>query len=130
VGVTVYDPQTRVGGLIHCLLPQARNNKDKALQNPYMYVVSGVPTMLRTLLAKGARRGRLVLKAAGGGHMMTENRIFDVGKQNADILRRLLAHNGMHLKAEDFGGTKPRTMYLHLDTGRVVVRSLGKEWEL
>lgn len=130
VGVSAWDPHTRVGGLIHCLLPQVRNNKDKALKNPYMYVTSGVPAMLRTLMAKGARRSRLILKAAGGGHMMTSNRLFDVGKQNADILRRLLAHNNMELAAEDFGGTKPRTMYFHLETGQVVVKSLGKEWAL
>ncbi|MGE4555605.1 MAG: chemotaxis protein CheD [Desulfovibrionaceae bacterium] len=130
VGLAAYDPQTRVGGLIHCLLPQLRGNSGKDVQNPYMYVTSGVPVLIRTLLTKGAKRNRLILKAAGGGHMMTSNRLFDVGKQNSDILRRLLAHNHMSLKAEDFGGTLPRTVYFYLDTGRVVVKSLGKEWEL
>jgi chemotaxis protein CheD len=130
VGVAAYDPQTRVGGLIHCLLPQMRGGSGKDITNPYMYVSSGVPTMIRMLLTKGAKRDRLILKAAGGGHMMTSNRLFDVGQQNSDFLHRLLAHNHIRLQAKDFGGTLPRTMYFYLDTGRVMVKSLGKEWEL
>lgn len=127
IGVTAYDPQTRVGGLIHCLLPHASVSPDKARDNPYMFVSTGVVDMIKTLLRNGASRERLIIKAAGGAKMMHVNNMFDVGARNATALEKLLAHNSMKLAGRDFGGSIPRTMFLHLNTGMVVIKSLGSE---
>jgi len=42
----------------------------------------------------------------------------------------VLWKNNILITAEDTGGTIARTLYLYLDTGRTVIRSGGKEWEL
>jgi chemotaxis protein CheD len=128
LGLAAYDPKKRVAGLIHCLLPTAMRGREQ--QNPYMFVNTGVPAMIRAMFAKGARRGNLVLKAAGCGRMMNVQNQFDTGANNLATLLRLLDKNGIELTAQDTGGTIPRTMYLHVDTGRVVIRSCGKEWEI
>lgn len=130
IGVTAYDPQTRVGGLIHCLLPQANSSPEKAAQNPHMFVTSGVVDMIKSLLKIGASRERLIIKAAGGAKMMKVNNLFDVGSRNSTTVQKLLMHNKMRLKGSDFGGSIPRTMYMYMDTGRVVIKSLGKEREI
>lgn len=129
LGVTAYDPVTHIGGLVHCLLPTSQSARHKAKDNPYMFVNTGVTSMVRKLVEKGADKGRLVFKAAGGANMRNDN-IFNTGLRNFEALEKLLDTNAVTLAAKDVGGTIPRTMFLHLDTGRVLVRSLGEDSEL
>ena len=129
LGVTAYDPKTRVGGMVHCLLPTAFNSRHKAQEKPFMFVNTGVVRMVRELVAQGADKGRLVFKAAGGANMRGDV-LFNTGLRNYEALSKLMEHNRITLAGEDVGGTVPRTLFLHLATGRVVVRSLGEEKEL
>lgn len=126
LGVTAYDPVIQVGGLVHCLLPHASSARKKAREKPYMFVNTGVAMMVRKLIDLGAEKERLVIKAAGGANMRNDT-LFNTGARNFEALEKLLSHNGVSLSAKDVGGTIPRTMVLYLDTGRVVVRSLGEE---
>lgn len=129
LGVTAYDPKTHIGGMVHCLLPTAVAAKKKARERPYMFVSTGVTMMVRQLVEKGADKKRLIFKAAGGANMR-DNDFFGTGERNFEALQKLLNRNGVTLAAQAVGGTIPRTMFLYLDTGRVVVRSLGKETEI
>lgn len=129
LGVTAYDPKAGVGGLVHCLLPHAASARDKAREKPFMFVNTGVAMMVRKLIEHGAARHRLIFKAAGGANMRNDT-LFNTGARNFDALEKLLSRNDVALSATDVGGTVPRTMVLYLDTGRVVVRSLGEETEL
>ena len=126
LGVTAFDPQTGLGAMIHCLLPTDAAAKEKSRANPYMFVNTGVTAMVRRLLAEGAARERLVFKAAGGANMRNDT-LFRTGARNLEALERLLAKNDVALAASEVGGSIPRTMYLHMDTGAILVRSLGKE---
>jgi len=129
LGLAAYDPVAGVAGLIHCLLPLSRDTKGP-LKNPFMYVNTGVAQMMRVLFGRGATRENLVLKAAGCGRMMHISNQFDTGANNFAALKKLLQVNEMRLKADDVGGTIPRTMRLFAETGRVVVSSCGRSWEL
>lgn len=129
LGLAAYDPAAGVAGLIHCLLPLARDTP-KSAQNPFMYVNTGIPQMMRSMFSRGATRENLILKAAGCGRMMHISNQFDTGANNLAALRKLLAVNEMRLAAEDVGGTIPRTMRLYADTGRLVISSCGRTWEL
>ncbi len=130
LGLAAYDPQARVAGLIHCLLPVARDAAKGLVKNPYMYVNTGVPQMMRALFSRGATRENLVLKAAGCGRMMHISNQFDTGANNFAALKKLLQVNEMRLSAEDVGGTIPRTMRVYAETGRVLISSCGRSWEL
>jgi len=129
LGLACYDPVAGVAGLIHCLLPIARETKGSP-PNPFMYVNLGVPQMMRVLFNRGATRENLILKAAGCGRMMGISNQFDTGASNVTALRKLLQVNELSLAAEDMGGTIPRTMRLFADTGRVLITSCGRSWEL
>ncbi len=131
LGLAAYDPNAKVGAILHCLLPMPQSEKQREGLNPFMFVSSGIPEMMRQLMAKRATKTSLVLKAAGCGRMMRlTNNKFDIGAKNFAILTKLFEKNNMRLNAKDVGGSIPRTMYLHMDTGKVVISSRGKEWEL
>lgn len=129
LGVTAHDPEVGVGAMIHCLLPDARAAEKKAAKSPYMFVNTGVPLMVRQLLEKGAERDRLVFKVAGGANMRNDT-LFNTGLRNFESLQALMEQNKVQIAAHRVGGTVPRTMFLHINTGRVIVRSFGREEEL
>jgi chemotaxis protein CheD len=129
LGVTAYDPKAGVGGMVHCLLPHAGAARDKARANPFMFVNTGVAMMVRKLMDRGASKRNIIFKAAGGANMRGDN-LFNTGARNFEALGKLLERNTVELTATDVGGTIPRTMFLYLDTGRVVVRSLGEEKDI
>jgi len=130
LGLMVYDPSSGVGGLIHCLLPVAREAREGKTLNPCMYVNTGVPHMIKSMFAKGAKRERLVIKAAGCGRMMNVSNSFDTGAANLAALQKLLDHNHLRLSGSDVGGSIPRTVRFYIDSGRVVISSCGKSWEI
>lgn len=129
LGVTAYDPKIGMGGLIHCLLPTASSARSKARANPFMFVNTGVAMMVRRMVDLGADKKRLVFKAAGGANMRNDN-LFNTGLRNFEAFERLMERNNVTVAATNVGGTVPRTMFLHLATGKVIVRSLGEEVEL
>ncbi len=123
LGVAVWDPVRRMGGLVHCLLPLAMANPDKAREKPAMFVNSGVSKLIRDLLGRGCKREFLVIKAVGGATMMGADKVFQTGARNIASLSRLLEKNGLKLAASELGGSVPRTMSLTIATGEVTVRS-------
>jgi chemotaxis protein CheD len=130
IGVTAYDPQVRVGGMIHYMLPLSQIAPDKAAAKPAMFADTGVPALLNTLLSLGAAKGRLIVKAVGGAQLMDQHKLFNIGERNFLILRKILWKNNILIKASDVGGMMSRTLRLELETGRVTVKSSHGEVEL
>lgn len=130
LGLTIYDPVVKVGGLLHAMLPLSKINKDKAKANPYMFVDTGVPVLFKTLYDLGAQKKRLIVKAAGCGNPLGKNEMFKIGERNHTLLKKLLWKNNVLLTAEDVGGTKSRTVRFDVSTGQVIISSAGEESEL
>lgn len=130
LGLMVYDPVENIGGLLHAMLPLSKINREKAQANPYMFVDTGVPTLFRTLYEMGAKKSRLVVKAAGCGNPMGRNEMFKIGNRNFTVLKKLLWKNNILLEAEDVGGTKSRTVNFDLSSGITIISSGGVKDEL
>jgi chemotaxis protein CheD len=131
LGVMVYDPVAVVGGMLHVMMPQASLNPEKAKSNPYMFVDSGVPAFFQELYAAGALKQRCVVTVAGGSNVHGgDNDRFAIGKRNYLMLRKLFWKNGILIKAEDVGGSAPRTVYLEIGSGRTWLSTAGQEREL
>ncbi len=131
LGLTAYDETSRVGGLLHVMLPSSRINPDKAKVNPFMFVDTGVPAFFRAIYAAGGVKRRLRVSVAGGANVhRSENDRFAIGKRNYLTLKKMLWKNGVLINAEDVGGAHARTMYLAIDTGRVWVSTAGRETQL
>jgi chemotaxis protein CheD len=127
LGVTVFDPVSCVGGMVHVMLPTSSIDPAKAQHNPSMFVDSGIPKLFLESYKLGAARGRLEVTAAGGACTSgsEDDDYFQIGKRNITILRKLLWKNGIVLAASEMAGTAARTMTLHLETGIVTIRSNG-----
>lgn len=127
VGLTLYDPVLRVGGLVHYMLPDStliRNNTNIA-----KFGDTGTEELLRRVLAMGADKRRLVAKIAGGAKMFqvsSGSGIGNVGEKNAQAAKKILNKLGIRLVAEDTGENFGRTVELHCETGEFYIKAVGK----
>jgi chemotaxis protein CheD len=125
LGITIYDPVKKVGGLLHLMLPDSKIDAAKAASAPFMFVDTGLPRLFHAVYNLGGDRHRLQVKVAGGAHMLDQQGIFNIGGRNFDALEKLLAQNGLKAHATDVGGLSSRTVRLDLTNGNVTVRTPG-----
>jgi len=127
LGITVHDQIAGVGGLLHVMLPLSTIDPAKAVQNPYMFVDTGLPRLFLDCYKLGAKKERMVVKVAGGasGRKVEAEDMFQIGKRNFLMLRKLLWKNNVLLKAHDVGGSISRNVALDVGSGRVVIRANG-----
>ncbi|MDX1709117.1 MAG: chemotaxis protein CheD [Desulfobacterales bacterium] len=50
--LTVYDPLSGTGALLHAMLPLSKINLRKASINPYMFVDTGIPALFAQMVAQ------------------------------------------------------------------------------
>ena len=125
LGVTVYDPIKKAGGLLHLMLPDSSINPQRAAAEPYMFVDTGVPLLFKAVYNLGGDRFRVVVKVAGGAQFFDPNRSFNIGERNCGALHALLGRKGYSIHAEAVGGVCSRTLRLDLSNGNVTISSPG-----
>ena len=130
LGVIIYDPVAKVAGLLHSMLPLSTIDPLKAKSSPYMFVDTGIPLLFNEAYHLGAEKKRIIVKAVGCSSMLDEKGFFEIGERNFTVLRKLLWKNNILIDKEDIGGAQSRTVSVSVATGRVIVKSDGKETEL
>lgn len=130
VAVVLYEPNKKVGGMIHIMLPESNIEKDRVNMNPYKFVDTGVPALFKELFKLGCKRNDIIVKVLGGSNVMDKNKFFNIGERNYVAVRKILWKNNIMIKKEDVGGHKSRTVRLDIETGRLKVNSGSEEYEL
>jgi chemotaxis protein CheD len=127
VAVCAYDPVAGVGGILHAMLP---TNGAAAGEKSSRYVNHGIAQLLDSMTRRGASTGRLVIKLVGGARVLSlpgAQDKFNVGARNIDSAREELARRGLPVTAADVGGNKGRTVQMNVETGQVMVRTVGSD---
>lgn len=127
VGISLYDPQTKIGGLLHILLPDS--TQARAQEKPAKFADTGVPLLVKDVVAKGASKGRLVAKIAGGAQMFAfanASELMKVGTRNVEAVKAALKKEGIRIAGEDTGANYGRTVQIDLETGIYTVKAIGK----
>lgn len=123
VGVVAYDPATRVGGILHLMLPDSTISPEKAAAQPAMFADTGVPHLLKALAGLKGEAGRLRLFVAGGANVLSGADSFKIGDRNLAVVKRLLQANGLRVCGHDVGGTVNRTVHLEVGSGLMQLKS-------
>ena len=130
IGVTIWDPEVRVGGMIHYMLPESTLSPEKAKARPAMFADTGIPLLFRSVYRLGAIKKRVIVKVAGGSQLLDDNGTFAIGKRNYVMLRKIFWKNGVLIDNEHVGGSISRTLRLNIETGRVTIKMRQGEIEL
>lgn len=126
LGVSIYDPVARVGGLLHVMLPESKIDPDKARRQPAMFMDTGIPALFRAAYELSAEKYRVQICVAGGAQVMDSSGFFSIGKRNYESLKGILNAHGLPVQAEQVGGMVSRSMYLNLATGEVKLKISGR----
>lgn len=127
VGVTLYDPQEKIGSLVHSMLPYIREGELK--DNPAKFTDSGIEYLIQQIVKKGASRKKLEAKLVGGSSMF-ENRYMNIGERNIESAKRTLKRLRVPIIAEDTGKNYARTIIFDTSTGCLLIRTIFREDKL
>jgi chemotaxis protein CheD len=120
VSVCFYDPKVKLGGMNHFLLPSKRADANDDTE----VVLAGdfaMEVLFNALLAKGARKERLVAKAFGGGNIIRSLHT-SIGDRNVEFAIEWLTYEGIPLVGSDFGGPWSRKVVFVPNTGDAYCR--------
>ena len=127
VGIAIRDPQTKVGGLAHIMLPdstQIASNSVKA-----KFADTGVAELVSLMVRNGANKSRMVAKIAGGAKMFafnSKNDIMSVGDRNVEAVKKALSLHRIPILAQDTGNSYGRTVEFDPETGEFLIKAVGK----
>lgn len=125
IALFAYDRIAKIGGIVHIVLPKHDGvNGD----NLAKYADTAVPMLIDAVVKKGAIRSRLILRIAGGSQMTAARGLsdtFKIGDRNLAEVMAALEREKMSLAAADTGGNMGRTARMHLDTGKIIVKTVG-----
>jgi len=122
VGIILRDPQRRVSGLAHIMLPE--RHRDDITEGKY--ADTAVPALLACIARQGGRQGSLEALLVGGAQMFPQGdeRISSIGDQNVAVSRSVLARHRIPIVFEDVGGNAGRSVTFDNATGEVSVKTL------
>lgn len=123
MGVAVYDPVRKIGGMIHVLLPTSKGMS--ATDTRTKFADPGLYDLVEAVVKAGGLRRNLVAKMAGGAAMLNAT-TSQVGLRNAEECRRILTELNIKILAQDTGGTCGRTVTFDLQTCTMCVSTLSK----
>ena len=129
IGACIYDPVTKVAGMVHFMLPDSTRIKNN--QNIAKFGDTGIVEVIRLMEKMGAKRSRMTAKIAGGARMfaLTSSSLpnMNVGDNNIEAAKQVFKSLGIPIIAEDVGLNYGRTIEFYAEDGSLIIKSVGKE---
>lgn len=122
VAVCLRDPQKKIGGMNHFLLPS--DGTSSTSFDSARYGVYAMELLINQMLKLGADRRRLEAKIFGGGNVLKGFTGFNVGERNAEFTMDYLRAEHIPVLASDLLDIYPRKVYFSPDSGIVNVRKI------
>ena len=123
IGVIAYDPLSKVGGILHLMLPDSTISPDKAAKQPAMFANTGLPMLFKAMAGMKAERQRVRIFVAGGAGMLGGQDPFKIGERNATTTFEILAQQGLAVHHRDVGGSINRTIHLEIGSGALGLKT-------
>jgi len=130
LSVTMFSRRLGVAGICHSLLPLCggRETCRSGCREGYRYVDCSIRQMLRAFDKYGIPPGEIETKCFGGADMFVRKSqkpdIFTVGRQNILMAEKIIASEGLKLRAKDVGGVQGRKLLFYTHTGEVLLKRL------
>jgi chemotaxis protein methyltransferase CheR len=121
VSACLFDPQARVGGMNHFLLPEAgSDDPDRSAR----FGVHAMELLINEIMRLGGQRHQLTAKLFGAAHVLSQvpSRVPD---QNARFVREFLRAEGIRVVTDRMGGSAAQDVRFDATTGRAQLRLIG-----
>lgn len=125
IGICLFDPALKVGGMAHIMLPSANGSKTGNLAK---YADTALELLIKEIMHLGGKKQRLRAKIAGGAQMFSfpgKQAVLNIGERNAEAVEKELIRLNIPILAADVGGSFGRTIYFAVGTGDLRVRTIN-----
>ena len=118
IGIAVFDPVVKAGGLLHYMLPESSLDAAKAAANPFMFADTGIPRLFKAVYGLGGIKSRMRVIMVGGSQVLDQKGFFNIGRRNEMAARKIFHRNNVVIDFAETGGNGNRTIRLALRDGR------------
>lgn len=130
VGLTLFDPILKIGGMVHIMLPDS--TQFQTADNKAKYADTAVQLLLDQITKCGSEPKKLQAKLAGGAQMFNfkgRTNILQIGARNSAMVKSILSDLHIKILSERIGGSIGRTMIFDLGSGDVIIKTIGSNLE-
>ncbi len=127
VGICLYEPESKTGGISHIMLPTYKPTISSGKEK---FADTAIPLLIEKFEKRGLEREKIVAKIIGGATMFKlseDSAMSKIGINNSTKAVEILNEHNIEIAAQDIGGDFGRTIDFYLDTGMIKIKSLGKE---
>ncbi len=126
IGLVIYDPEARVGGILHYILTDSSIDEIKAKDQPLMFADTGISTLFQQAYLLGAEKTRIRVFVAGGAQIITQEKRFNIGQLNYTALTQILTRENVAIWKQAVGGNLNRTVRMDIATGHISLKTSGQ----
>ena len=126
VAACMWDPDAKVGGMNHFMLPGDPSATTRADPNGLAgrYGVFAMEQLINELIKRGARKANLEAKLFGGGAVLKNFTALNVGERNAEFVLGFLNTEGIRVASQDLLNVFARRVVFFPVSGRALCRKL------
>lgn len=128
IAVALYDPDVKISGLVHAILPTSHNVKVNS--NIYKFVDLSVLKMTKDMILQGAKQERIIAKIVGGAKIFdfeVNESLIQAGQRNIFATQNILKKLNIKIVGEDTGGSFGRAIFFNSKDGVIIIKSVHKE---
>ncbi len=126
VAACIRDSGNGIGGMNHFMLPDSGADESSPLSTSARYGTYAMEILINHIIKLGARRAYFEAKVFGGGNVLPNMTVANVGERNAQFVMKFLNTEGIRVVAQDLIDIYPRKVYYFPKTGKVMVKKLRK----
>lgn len=126
VAVALCDPDQKVCGLAHVMLPEGTG---RSADQQGRYASMAVPKLIEMMVAAGAQKPAIFARLVGGAAMFSDILPTSgacLGERNVAAVKAALEQASIPLQGEAVGGSYGRSVYLDAQDGSLVIRTVQR----
>ena len=125
VSACIRDPVFGIGGMNHFMLPISKESSSESQVGlATRYGNYAMEKLINEILKNGGMRKNLEVKIFGGGRVLSNMHMLDIGQRNISFVKEYIATEDLRLLSEDVGDKYPRKVQYFPLTGRVRMKKL------
>lgn len=124
VGLVLYDPYLKIGGISHIMLPECKDIKKWGDYGKFADMA--VPLLIKKMLQQNVLKSRIVAKIIGGSAIFNGCSFLKIGERNIQKVKEELKKENITIVAKDIGGNHGRTIVLDTATGNIIIKTKDK----
>ena len=133
LAIIAYDPESKVGGMAHAMLPQRNPEPNAEVLDRIVgrydkrsldskYVDEAIYKLVQEVEMTGAKKENLEIKLVGGARMfqsLSKYKNGGVGQENLEVAKKTLAKLKLPIRSQDVGGNIGKIVKFNLNNGLV-----------